>query len=106
MKIFWTSLFWIVVFFLVVFYLKTFDDTMGTKVATWLSPAPIVASGELLSGAVDPVLSGLDTIQTNLETMQQTMSDIATKLGVTTIVTSGVVAPAVITTGTTSVKTK
>ena len=79
---------------------------MWTKVATWLSPAPIVASGELLSGAVDPVLSGLETIQTNLETMQQTMSDIANKLGVTAIVTSGVVAPAIVTTGTTSVKTK
>ena len=80
---------------------------MGAKVATWLSPTPIVASGELLSGTVDPVLSGLNTIQSNLETMQQTMSDIATKLGVTTIVTSGAVVPAIITTGTTTLpKTK
>lgn len=91
MKIFWTSLFWVVVFFLVVFYLKTFDDTMGSKVAAWLSPAPIVASGESLSGSVDPVLSGLETIQTNLETMQQTMTDIATKLGVTAVVVSWVI---------------
>lgn len=64
---------------------------MGSKVATWLSPAPIVASGELLSGSVDPVLSGLETIQTNLETMQQTMTDIATKLGVTAVVASWII---------------
>lgn len=105
MKIFWTSLFWIVVFFLVVFYLKTFDDTMGAKVATWLSPAPIVATGDALSGTVDPVLSGLNTIQSNLETMQQTMTDIATKLGVTAVVTSGTVVPVVMTGDVTPVKT-
>lgn len=102
MKIFWTSIFWLVVFFLVVFYLKTFDDTMGSKVASWLSPAPIVMTGEVASGAQDPILSGLMTVQSSLDTMTQKMNDIATKLGVTSVVTSGVV-PAVVT-GTGKVK--
>ncbi len=104
MKIFWTSIFWIVVFFLAVFYLKTFDDTVGAKVANWLSSTPVVMSGDVLSGTQDPVLSGLDALQTNMETMQKTMDDIAAKLGVTAIVSTGTLPVATWTTA--PVKTK
>jgi hypothetical protein len=88
MKVFWTSIFWIVVFFLVVFYLKTFDDTMGSKVASWISATPIVANA---TGTQDAVLSGLVNVQTTLDAMTQKMDDIATKLGITAVVTSGVI---------------
>jgi hypothetical protein len=90
MKIFWTSIFWLVVFFLAIFYLKTFDATIGAKFATWISPTAIVTTGDMLSGAQDPVLSGLTTLQTSVDTMQSKIEDIANKLGITAIVTTGV----------------
>jgi hypothetical protein len=104
MKIFWTSFFWIVVFFLVVFYLKTFDDTMGSKVASWIAPTAIVST-DILSGTQDPVLSGLETVQASLDVMTQKMNDIATKLGITAVVISGEV-PAIVSWATAPVKTK
>ena len=105
MKVFWTSFFWIVVFFLVVFYLKTFDDTLGTKVATWIAPTAVVT--EVASGAQDPVLSGLQTVQASLDSMTQKMNDIATKLGVTAVVTgSETTAPAAVSGTVAPVKTK
>ncbi|MEI8091434.1 MAG: hypothetical protein WCG98_04290 [bacterium] len=96
MKIFWTSIFWLLVFFLVVFYLKAFDDTMGSKVASWLSSAPIVMTGEVATGAQDPVLSGLTLVQTTLDIMTQKMETIATKLGITGT-TANAIVPAMVT---------
>ncbi|MCX6823294.1 MAG: hypothetical protein NTX91_04890 [candidate division SR1 bacterium] len=94
------------IFFLVVFYLKTFDETMGTKVATWLAPVAVVS--DVNSGAQDPVLSGLQTVQTSLDAMTQKMNDIATKLGIVPAVVSGteIVAPVAVSGTIAPVKTK
>ena len=42
---FWTTVFRLVIFALFVLYLKTFDDTLGVRVASWISPTSI--TGEI-----------------------------------------------------------
>ncbi len=65
---------------------------MGSQVAAWLAPVAVVSN--VASGAQDPVLSGLQTVQTSLDAMTQKMNDIATKLGITSVVTgSELIAP-------------
>lgn len=90
MKIFWTTIFWLVVFFLVVFYLKTFDDTMGSRVASWISPTTVVT---ISSGVQDPVLSGIITLQTSIDDMRAQLDSIAQKVGVSGVVSEEVVVP-------------
>jgi len=92
MKVFWTSIFWILLVFLAALYLKTFDDTLGTKVASWIAPHAVVSS---LSGAElqDPVLLEISAVQEHLETMMSQIDMIASKLGITSLVTTGDIVP-------------
>jgi len=77
-KIFWTTVFWLIVFFGFAFYIKMFDANMAAGLSTRLGATTITTSGELVvnesgavaTGAQDPVLSGINAIQTTLTDMQ------------------------------------
>jgi len=84
---FWTTVFRLVIFALFVLYLKTFDDTLGVRVASWISPT--VITGEITTGTQADLMSGVSLMQTTLDTMNQKLDAISTRVGVST--TSGVV---------------
>lgn len=85
-KIFWTSFVWIIIVLGFAFYMKMFDANMALGVSTFLGATEITTSGETIptTGDMDPVLSGVNAIQTTLLDMQMKLD---TLVGTTTIPT-------------------
>ncbi len=90
-KIFWTTIFWLIVFFGFALYIKMFDANMAVAVSTWLGATTVTSSWEPIvatdTGAIDPVLSGINSIQTTLLDMQ-TKLDTLIPTSITTTSTS------------------
>jgi len=81
-NIFWTTIFWLVIVVLFWFYVKSYNQDLWSQITAWLGNTWTIVG--VSSDTSDSVLSGVNWIQTMLETMNTKLDDIATKLWTST----------------------